>query len=84
MSEITDLLKDISARLARLERERKNPPRTAWRPREVAKQLGIPYDAALDLIHSGQLGHIRAGRHYVVPDTELQAFLGRAATTPAK
>jgi excisionase family DNA binding protein len=53
-------------------------PRHAWTVREVGQILGIPYKAALDLVHSGELGHIRAGRYYLVPDAEIHRWLASA------
>jgi excisionase family DNA binding protein len=49
--------------------------RQSWQAREVAITLGLPYSTVLALIHDGKLGHIRAGRYYIVPDAELQRFL---------
>lgn len=51
------------------------PARTAWRPREVSKLTGISYNTVLELIHSGKLGAVKAGRMFVVPDAELDRFL---------
>jgi excisionase family DNA binding protein len=42
--------------------------RRAWTPREVASQLGIPYETVLDLIHKGSIKSLKAGRYYLVPD----------------
>ncbi|MGW5789262.1 excisionase family DNA-binding protein [Saccharopolyspora sp. NPDC003752] len=50
-------------------------PRRAWKPKEVAQQLGIPYETVLDLIHANKLGAVTAGRYYLVPDFELERFL---------
>lgn len=52
-------------------------PRRAWTPREVAAQLGIPYETVLDLIHTEKLGAVKAGRYYLVPDFEIERFLQR-------
>jgi excisionase family DNA binding protein len=49
--------------------------RQAWNPREVAAALGIGYQKALDLIHDGVIGHVRAGHFILVPDEELKRFL---------
>lgn len=75
MSEVTDLLKEIKALLQRLEHDRKKPERQGWKPTEVADAIGISKDAVYDLIHAGQLGAVRAGDRYVVPDVELRAYL---------
>lgn len=49
--------------------------RRAWTPREVAAQLGIPYETVLDLIHKGSIKSLKAGRYYLVPDFELDRYL---------
>jgi excisionase family DNA binding protein len=51
--------------------------RQSWQASEVAISLGVPYRTVLDLIHAGKLGHIRAGRYYLVPDVELQRYLAQ-------
>ncbi len=50
-------------------------PRRAWTPREVAAQLGIPYETVLDLIHKDSIKSLKAGRYYLVPDFELDRYL---------
>ncbi|MEV6639626.1 excisionase family DNA-binding protein [Amycolatopsis sp. NPDC051371] len=54
---------------------KENLSRRAWTPREVAQQLGIPYETVLDLIHQGKLNSLKAGRYYLVPDFELNRYL---------
>lgn len=49
--------------------------RRAWTPKEVAAQLGIPYETVLDLIHQKKLGAVTAGRYYLIPDFELERYL---------
>lgn len=56
------------------QRDPKQPPRVAWRPREVAKLTGLSYGTVLELIHSGQLGAVKVGKSYAVPDAELGRF----------
>lgn len=46
---------------------------------EVAYQLGIGRNSALELIHSGRLRSVRIGRRIVIPRRELEAFLEREA-----
>jgi excisionase family DNA binding protein len=79
-TELIAALDKLTERIARLERAAKRPERDAWKPREVAEKLGIPYDTVLDLIKAGQIGHIPAGKHYLVPDAELQRFLSLRKT----
>lgn len=49
--------------------------RRAWTPREVSRQLGIPYETVLDLIHLDKLKALKAGRYYLIPDFELDRYL---------
>jgi excisionase family DNA binding protein len=58
-------------------------PRRAWNPREVAEALGVPYDTVLWLIHNDKLGHVVAGRYYLVPDIELQRYLSAGVKASA-
>lgn len=51
--------------------------RLAWTVNEVAASLGTNRKQVLALIHADELGHIRAGRNYLVPDEELRRFLAR-------
>lgn len=52
--------------------------RRAWSPAEIADQLGIKYKTALGLIRSGELGALKVGQHYIVPDVELERYLRSA------
>jgi excisionase family DNA binding protein len=52
--------------------------RRAWSPAEVAGQLGIKYKSALGLIRSGELGALKVGQHYIVPDVALERYLRSA------
>ena len=52
--------------------------RRAWSPREIAGQLGVQYRSVLSLIRSGELGALRVGQHYIVPDVELERYLHSA------
>lgn len=54
------------------------PKRRAWKVREAAAQLGLPYESTLDAIHNGQLGAIKVGRYYLVPDEEIARMLAPA------
>lgn len=65
------------------QRDPNQPPRVAWRPREVAKLTGLGYDTVLGLIRSGQLGAVKVGQTYAVPDAELDRFLTLDAQPPA-
>lgn len=58
-------------------------PRKAWTIREVAFSLGLPERSVRTLIRSGALGHVMAGKHYLVPDAELTRYLERGIQTEA-
>ncbi len=77
MSTTAEALEKLADRIARLEKAARQPERVSWRPREVAMKTGLAYDAVLDLIHSGDLGAVKCGRGYIVPDAELRALLAR-------
>ena len=51
-------------------------PRLAYRVREVQEALGIGRDLVYELINSGQLGHVKAGKAVLVPRHALDKFLG--------
>jgi excisionase family DNA binding protein len=47
----------------------------------VAELIGVPYETVTEkLLKGGELGYVKAGRHYIIPDAELQAWLARGAT----
>jgi excisionase family DNA binding protein len=50
-------------------------PRLAWTVREFAAAIGINYQTALRMIHSGQVGHFKAGGEYRIPDAEVERLL---------
>jgi excisionase family DNA binding protein len=83
MNAVLAAVEKLTERIARLEQAVKAPPRTAWRPREVAEQTGIRYEEVLKLIHSGELGSVPAGRLHVVPDEELKRYLARGVKSEA-
>ncbi|RZQ59806.1 excisionase family DNA-binding protein [Amycolatopsis suaedae] len=72
LAEAVDALRE---EVRQLRKAAQAPARATWTPSEVAEKLGIPYDTVLALIHSGELGHIKAGRYYLVPDEELRKYL---------
>lgn len=81
VAELMAKVDDLAERLARLEHASAGrAPRTAWKLSEVAQSTGISYDHLLAMVKSGELGSVRAGRLYIVPDEELRAFLARGVT----
>ena len=53
-------------------------PRRAYSPREFAAMIGITYKLALEIIKAGQIGAIRVGREYRIPDHEFELYLRSA------
>jgi excisionase family DNA binding protein len=49
--------------------------RDAHTVRNAAERLDLPYRTVLDLIHTGQLGHVPVGRYFLVPQVEIDRFL---------
>lgn len=52
----------------------------AWRTEQAAERLNIPYRTLMRMIHDGRLRTVPAGRYYLVPETEIQRFLGNTQT----
>jgi len=80
VAELIAEVRDLAERISHLEAAGPapaQPPRTAWRVSEVAKSTGISYDQVIAMIKAGEIGHVPAGRLYIVPDEELRAFLAR-------
>ena len=50
----------------------------AWRTQRAAERLDIPYRTLIRLINDGRLRAVPAGRYYLVPEAEIQRFLGTA------
>jgi len=57
--------------------------RQGYRVGEAAWLLGLTYDATLTLIHSGNLGARKAGKHFIVPTLEIKRFLAPAVAGAA-
>ena len=53
------------------------PERLAFPVAEAAVLLGIGKTKTRELIASGQLGSIRAGRRLLVPRSEIEAYIAR-------
>jgi excisionase family DNA binding protein len=74
----------LTREIAALKKAAQAPPRVAYRPREVAELTGVGYEVVLQLIHSGELGSVPAGRLHVVPAVELERFLARGVTASVR
>lgn len=51
--------------------------RLAYSPDEVAELLGISRELVHDLLRTGQLGSVKAGRRRLIGKRHLEAFLAR-------
>jgi excisionase family DNA binding protein len=51
-------------------------PRLAFSPDEVAAALGISRELVNDLIRTGQLGSVKAGRRRLISRQHVDEFLG--------
>ncbi|MGA6164294.1 helix-turn-helix domain-containing protein [Amycolatopsis magusensis] len=49
--------------------------RLGYQPKHAAVLLDVPVKTIRGLIHSGELGHRKIGRYYVIPHSELVWFL---------
>ena len=57
--------------------------RTAWRVQALADDWGLNVKAIYALIASGELRSVKAGRHHLIPDSEVQRYLAGDATDAA-
>jgi len=58
-------------------------PRLAWTVREFASAIGVNYQTALRMIHSGQVGHFKAGGEYRIPNVEVERLVAEASRAAA-
>lgn len=45
---------------------------------EVAATLGVSDEQVYALVHAGEIGHVRIGKHIRIPDFELDRLLSKA------
>lgn len=45
---------------------------------EVAAALGVSDEQVYNLVHEGEIGHVRIGKHIRIPDFELDRLLSKA------
>jgi excisionase family DNA binding protein len=76
-ADVMKALDNLTAAVARVEKAVKSPPRTGYRPREVAEMTGIGYEAVLELIKAGELDAIQVGRLHVVTAASVERFMAR-------
>ncbi len=76
LAELAEAIEKLIKEVKLLKQAASKPPRQAWKPREVAEQLGMrDVETVHDLIRSGKLGAIKINGYYSVPDAELKRFL---------
>lgn len=56
--------------------------RLVLRPREAARESGLPQRMIYEALRSGRLRSIPRGRTNLIPRRELEAFVEREADTP--
>ncbi len=56
-----------------------NPDRLAFSKAEAARQVGLSVRSFHDLLRTGQIPFVRAGRRVLIPRAGLEAWLARAA-----
>ena len=57
--------------------QKKAVERLVYSPDEVAELLGISRELVHDLLRTGQLGSVKAGRRRLISKRHLEAFLAR-------
>lgn len=57
----------------------RNLPRLAVGVDEAMQIIGLGRNTVLELVHSGQLRHVRVGRRIVIPVSALKEYLDRNA-----
>jgi excisionase family DNA binding protein len=57
--------------------QKKAVERIAYSPDEVAELVGISRELVHDLLRTGQLGSVKAGRRRLISKRHLEAFLAR-------
>jgi excisionase family DNA binding protein len=68
LDELLTIIREMSEHHARAER-------LAYSPDEAADLLGISTELVHDLLRTGQLGSVKAGRRRLIGKHHLQAFL---------
>lgn len=69
--DLLDIKREIFERIAFAER-------LAYSPDEAAELLGISRELVHDLLRTGQLGSVKAGRRRLIAKRHLEAFLSGA------
>ena len=73
----TDMLEELLAIVREIFARNAFAERLAYSPDEAAELLGISRELVHDLLRTGQLGSVKAGRRRLIAKHHLEAFLAR-------
>jgi excisionase family DNA binding protein len=71
----TDMREDLLAIMCEIFARNTFAERLAYSPDEAAELLGISRELVHDLLRTGQLGSVKAGRRRLIAKRHLEAFL---------
>ncbi len=71
----TDMREDLLAIVRKISAPNAFAERLAYSPDEAAELLGISRELVHDLLRTGQLGSVKAGRRRLIAKHHLEAFL---------
>jgi excisionase family DNA binding protein len=71
----TDMTEDLLAIVREILERNAFSERLAYSPDETAELLGISRELVHDLLRTGQLGSVKAGRRRLIAKHHLEAFL---------
>ena len=71
----TDMREDLLAIMREIFERKAFDERLAYSPDEAAELLGISRELVHDLLRTGQLGSVKAGRRRLIARNHLEAFL---------
>ena len=71
----TDMREDLLAIMREILERNAFAERLAYSPDEAAELLGISRELVHDLLRTGQLGSVKAGRRRLIARRHLEAFL---------
>jgi excisionase family DNA binding protein len=74
----TDIREDLLAIMREILGRKALAERLAYSPDEAAELLGISRELVHDLLRTGQLGSVKAGRRRLIAKHHLEAFLAGA------
>lgn len=75
ISELTVAVEELTDRIKRLEKAASQPPRTAYRPGEVAKMIGCNAQTVRNMIADGRLEAEDMGGWWAIPASAVTRLL---------